>query len=74
MRRARTTAAACVTLILLICAWILLALSAPGMATSGPLARDSRHIDWLLRASDTSTASDAHASAAEPCAPFRPAD
>ena len=41
MRRARTTAAACVTLILLICAWILLALSAPSMATSSPRSVDT---------------------------------
>ena len=74
MRRARPTAAACATLILLICAWILLALSAPGMARSGSLTRDTQRIDWLLRASDATTAPNGHTSATEPCSPFRPAD
>ena len=74
MRRARTTAAACVTLILLICAWILLALSAPGMATSRPLARDPQHIDWLLRYNDVAPAAAVRTVAMPPCTAFQPID
>ena len=74
MRRARPTAAACATLILLICAWILLALSAPSMATSGPPARDPQHIDWLLRSSDAAPVSAARTVAMPPCTTFQPID
>ena len=74
MRRARTTAAACATLILLICAWILLALSAPSLATSGHLARDTHPIDWRLRAYDAAPVSDGHTVAIPPCTAFQPTD
>jgi hypothetical protein len=74
MRRARTTAAACATLILLICAWILLALSAPGMARSGTLAGQRQQIDWLLRTSDAVPVSDVRTVAVPPCTAFQPID